>query len=1080
VSNVVLGQSDPDRLIEALLDIPALADSDERDAHVEHLIAALRRPVDVDRFVDQRDDLASIVKSGLNYSGGMRIFTREVEMRHPGEAGSRAVAIADEISGVLSVLDRDALRRTLVGIPMQELVGAIGELGDVEELSSVVVWLDMSRVIRTIEGLPARPDGIPLLLAFVSRLTRLVSPERADDLRGWLDDVAGGLSVTPADLARLREPGVEGPGSEPEPPVRPVEEAGRVWGDVPIRNRNFTGRGELLDQLEEELRTSSKASVLPQTLHGMGGVGKTQLVIEYVHRHAAEYDLVWWIAAEQAATVLSSLSELAGRLGLPSSDDRQQTARTVLHALASATKLRWLLVYDNADDPDALDQFLPSSGGHVILTTRNQEWAGLAPAIAVDVFKRQESIDLLRKRSQERSAEPRISTADANELAEKLGDLPLALEQAVAWHLATAMPIKEYIALLDDRISELLSEGKPPGYPLSVAAFVRLAVQQLREIEQSGADRTVSGPDPATAQMFELFAYLGGDPIRVALLRFGRDADITQPLRGALGDSIRTNRMTRDLNRLGLAKLDASQRLQVHRLVQRVLRDTMSEQRAGQTLENTRNLLAAASPGDPDEQGEYARQREMGPHIEPADLINAPNLDARQAVIDHTRFLYLVGDYENSRLLAERAFAAWEQDTWHERLGPDGEFTLLARAHVANAMRTLGDSKAAAALTRDTYERFRNNPLLGPTHDFTLIIGNQFCADLRIAGEYGEALSYEKEFVDRCVEVFGPVHTYTLRALGNLAVDHRMIGDFSEALRIDQDIVQHWVDVGGTDNRELAARMNVARDLYGLGAYKAGLAVLDEWQGELHRRQGVRERLVLLAGRTRGVLQRKAGRHADAVRTIRDYYKLTYDRFEPHHEYTIAAEMSLANALREVGETAEAMSLMTAVLERYGTHFGRRHPLALVAAVNKAIVHRALEEDDQARALDEAAFRDLAEVLGPNHPYTLCAGSSLATDHARHGEREAALRLSTEILRRSRESSGGEHPARRDGRHPYLLMREINLALDMRAAGETKQAEAIRQEALSGLRLTLETGHPDLILADSGGRTEGDIEPPPT
>ena len=561
MSNVVLGRSDPERLLEALLDIPALADPDERDAHVGRLIAALRRPVEVDRSVNQRDDLASIVKAGLTYSGGLRLFTREVESRHPGEASSRAVAVADEITGVLSVLDRDALRRKLVGIPMEELVGAIGELSEVDELSSVVVWLDMSRVIRIIEGLPTRPDGISPLPAFVSRLTRLVSPERADDLREWLDDVAGGLSMTPADLARLREPGVDDAEPEPEPSVRPVEESGRVWGDVPIRNRNFTGRVELLEQLEQELRTSSKASVLPQTLHGMGGVGKTQLVIEYVHRHAGEYDLVWWIAAEQAATVLSSLSELAGRLGLPSSDDRQQTARTVLHALAGATRLRWLLVYDNADDPDALDQFLPSSGGHVILTTRNQEWSDIAPAIAVDVFKRQESIELLRKRSQERGNQPRISTADANDLAEKLGDLPLALEQAVAWHLATAMPIKEYIALLDDRISELLSEGKPPGYPLSVAAFVRLAVQELREIEQRRGDSNAHETDTATAQMFELFAYLGGDPIRVALLRFGRDADIAQPLRGALGDSIRTNRMTRDLNRLGLAKLDASQRL---------------------------------------------------------------------------------------------------------------------------------------------------------------------------------------------------------------------------------------------------------------------------------------------------------------------------------------------------------------------------------------------------------------------------------------------------------------------------------------------------------------------------------------
>jgi tetratricopeptide (TPR) repeat protein len=538
--------------------------------------------------------------------------------------------------------------------------------------------------------------------------------------------------------------------------------------------------------------------------------------------------------------------------------------------------------------------------------------------------------------------------------------------------------------------------------------------------------------------------------------------------------------MTRDLNRLGLAKLDASQRLQVHRLVQRVLRDTMTEERAAQTLENTRNLLAAASPGDPDEQGEPDRQREMGPHLEPADMIHAGNLDARQAVLDHIRFLYTEGDYENSRLLAERAVAVWEQDTWHEKLGPDGQYTLLARGHVANATRTLGDSRVAAELTRDTYDRFRHNPLLGPRHDFTLILGNQVFADLRIAGRYAEALAYEKESVEQHMQVFGPAHTYTLRALQNFAVDHRMIGNFAEALRIDQDIVQHWRDVGGVDNRELEGHMNIARDLYGLGAYQAGLAVLEEWQGELHRRLGVRERRVLLAGRTLGVLQRKAGRLAEAVRTIRDNYKLTFDRFEQHHEYSVAAAMSLANALREVGDTAEAMSLMIGVLDRYQNNFGPQHPLTLAAMVNKAIVHRALGELDHARALDETAFRDLAEVLGPHHPYALCAGGSLATDHALQGDHMAALRLSAEIVRRSRDTSGGGHPARRGGEHPYLLLREINLAHDMQATGDEKQAEAVRQEALSGLRLTLEAGHPDLVAAESDRRTEGDIEPPPT
>jgi tetratricopeptide (TPR) repeat protein len=633
------------------------------------------------------------------------------------------------------------------------------------------------------------------------------------------------------------------------------------------------------------------------------------------------------------------------------------------------------------------------------------------------------------------------------------------------------MPIKEYIELLDSHSSDLMSEGKPAGYPLSVAAFVSLAVQRLRREK------------PAAALLFELFAYLGGEPVPVSLLRAGKDAEVTDALRQILGATIPMNRNVRELNKLGLAKLDAGQRLQVHRLVQRVLQDTMTADRADQTLRNVRNLLASANPGDADEQGEHPHHREMGPHIEPADLIHAENLDARQAVLDHARFLYLKGDYENSRLLADKAATAWSQDTWHSRLGPDGEMTLLARAQVANATRTLGDSQAAAALTRDTYDRFQRSPHLGPRHEFTLITGNQVAHDLRIAGRYREALEFERESVALHRVVFGDVETYTLRALTNLAVDHRMIGEFAEALALDEEIVGHWEDVGGDNPKVLEARMNVARSFYGMGAYRAGLDILDRWRPAVQEKLGGRHRIAVLAGRTHAITLRKAGRLTEAVAAIKENHELTESRFGDTHEFTVAAAVSRANALRELGgpdNLDEAMRLLDGALARYRTDFGESHPLTLVAQVNQAVAHRTMGDIAAARALDERCYLELTHVLGSEHPYTLCAGSSLATDYALTGESESALRLSTLMVEITRTTSGGGHDARDGGEHPYLLMRAINLAHDLRANGAEIEAEALLQESLSGLRRSLGPGHPDVVAAERTIRTEGDIEPPPT
>ncbi|NUR30389.1 MAG: hypothetical protein HOV83_31810, partial [Catenulispora sp.] len=763
MSETILGSSRLDSLLEALLRLDSLRDSDVRDQCVEALEANLRRPVDATRFADARRDLNAIVRACADFSGGLPALAQAVRAHSPGEDLSAVAALAEDSGDpLLSAQDRETLAAHLAAIPLPLVADAVNNLVDADDLRSLRAWLDLSEAIRMLEVLPLPDDGVPQLLTFIDRLAHMVGGTKGADLRKWTDTVAGGLGVSLTDLSALRtvsERGVSrlpvAPTQRDERPVTPAvparlrDDFPPIRGGVPLRNRNFTGRAVLLDRLSDALRIGSKASVLPQTLHGLGGVGKTQLVIEYVYRHLDEYNIVWWIAAEQTSTVLSSLAQLAERLDLPVLEDRQQTARTVLDALATGDR-SWLLIYDNADDPADLDQLLPSTGGHVIITTRNLDWSTVGEAIEVNVFERAESMELLQRRTQGDDGTPRISAAEASELADKLGDLPLALEQAAAWYLATAMPIKEYIALLDNHIRDLLSEGKPASYPLTVAAFVTVAVQTLRENAL------------ATAQLFELLSYLGGEPVSLSLLRFGKDADISSPLRETLGSSIAMSRIVRDLSRYGLAKIDAERRVQVHRLVQLVLRDSLPEELAERTLRNAQNLLTAANPGDPDDQENVeALQREIGPHLEPADMIHAQNIEARQAVLDHVRTLFVTGDYENSRRLARVAFEAWRADTSSPRLGPHGEMTQIMRGHLANALRVLGQAVEAAGHTSEAYRELSENPAIGPTHEVTLILGNQIGADLRIQGRYQQALEFDTNLVAQHRSVFPEGSHYT-------------------------------------------------------------------------------------------------------------------------------------------------------------------------------------------------------------------------------------------------------------------------------------------------------------------------------
>jgi hypothetical protein len=148
----------------------------------------------------------------------------------------------------------------------------------------------------------------------------------------------------------------------------------------PHRNPNFTGRGTLLAALRSAL-ISGQPTALTQAIHGLGGVGKTQLAVEYAYRHAADYDLVWWVRAEEPAALAADYAALAGLLNLPEKDDPDQ--RLVVQAVRRwlTQNTGWLLIFDNARRPEEMRPYLPPGGaGHVLITSRNPNWNGPNPS----------------------------------------------------------------------------------------------------------------------------------------------------------------------------------------------------------------------------------------------------------------------------------------------------------------------------------------------------------------------------------------------------------------------------------------------------------------------------------------------------------------------------------------------------------------------------------------------------------------------------------------------------------------------------------------------------------------------------
>ncbi|HET8660181.1 MAG TPA: FxSxx-COOH system tetratricopeptide repeat protein [Micromonosporaceae bacterium] len=840
------------------------------------------------------------------------------------------------------------------------------------------------------------------------------------------------------------------------PGVQPL-----VWGGVPPHNVNFVGREGLVEKVRASLHQHDLVpTVLQSALYGLGGVGKTQLATEYAYRFRSEYRLVWWIPAENELSIVRSFVSLARKLGLPERADASENVEAARDALRKDPRYgRWLLIFDNAEDPDTVRQYLPGGWGHVLVTSRSKEWEVERSAVEVDVFSAEESVQLLTQRWKG------ITRAEAERLAERLGHLPLALVQAAAFHAQTGMPLDEYLEQLDRQAAEVLDEGVAPGYKASVTATFRVALGRL-------AERA-----PAAAQLLTVLATTSPHEIAVSMLSRGKVADVPPPLDQVLPDDLLLRHAVGDLGRFALAQIDADRDfISVHRLVAEVITSDLTVEEKARYERSAHSLLAAANPGEPDKARNWRHLAQIAPHVEPSGIICSPDAKARQVVLDLVRYLYNIGQYEESRKLGSRAV-----DTWRDSLGADDVMTLVAARHLANALRSLGRYDEARLLDSDTLDRMRAT--LGEDHPHTMAAAMSFAADLRLQGAFAQALALDEATWERHKEILGESDPSTLQAENNLAVDHRLLGNFTKARELDENNIAHRSTVYRPDHRRtLFSYRMLARDLYGQGHYRQALELQREKLAEYERSMGVQDHTDLLfARRNMAILLRKTGDHGQALEYAGKVYELHRRRLTRRHEHTLAAMVTLCNTLRAIGvdpslaanreaSLERARQLGEEALETYRDVLGADHPFTLGCATNLAIVLRALGRNDEAMALDDRSYTALEQGLGADHPYALCSAANMTNNLVLAGRHAEALARSGEVLDRSRRVRVAEHP--------LTLFCAANHALDLATAGRAEEAAKLRAETVESMRRKLGPSHPETISIERGLRAECDIEPP--
>jgi hypothetical protein len=296
----------------------------------------------------------------------------------------------------------------------------------------------------------------------------------------------------------------------------------RVWTIPFARNPLFLGQDDLLTHLHTHLkRGTTTALTQAQAISGLGGIGKTQIAIEYAYRYQDNYPFVFWVRAEHRDTLMTDLASLASLLQLPEQHESDQTkiATTVKQWLA--THRSWLLIFDNADDLSLLAPFLPEQHtGAIVLTTRASQTQPLAEPLHVEQMSEHTGVEFVLRRARFlRADQPLESTPPedqqaARQLCQLVGGLPLALDQAGAYIDETQCRIQDYLKFYKRdqqlRTQLLQRRGKViAGHPEPVATTWALA---FAKVEQTSA---------AAADLLRACAFLAPDLIPEDLLRQG-------------------------------------------------------------------------------------------------------------------------------------------------------------------------------------------------------------------------------------------------------------------------------------------------------------------------------------------------------------------------------------------------------------------------------------------------------------------------------------------------------------------------------------------------------------------------------
>lgn len=332
----------------------------------------------------------------------------------------------------------------------------------------------------------------------------------------------------------------------------------RVIHNLPLAYSHFVGREDSLALIVNGFQERGKAAIV-QIITGLGGIGKTQTALAYAYQNLESYHLIWLIRAEEPTVAEEDLSLLADKLMIERAGRERSVLMQEIREYLESTS-GWLLIFDNAESPQFIASFIPRlPSGHIIVTSRSRGWADFH-AVELEVMKEDESLRLMLGES---CSPTHPQYEDALALCNDLGRLPLALAQAHAYIRETGIEISTYRQYLIDYRPSILGAGHLPEYPEAVATTWSISLQKA----SSAAEWAVP--------LLCVMAFLAPDNISREFFVSVGSTDVET-------DSIGTLEFDEGVSALRRYSLILARegKISVHRLVQAVVQDSLTEDQA--------------------------------------------------------------------------------------------------------------------------------------------------------------------------------------------------------------------------------------------------------------------------------------------------------------------------------------------------------------------------------------------------------------------------------------------------------------------------------------------------------------------